>query len=147
MKQSLSSLYCCFLLVLFSTLINAQTTNDSTTLLALNQQIDTWVVKADTANLSKAYAADFVFNHGSGRVDNKQSWLVSASKGSFTSRQHDSAKVELHTNLAIIRGKLNVEKKNNTKPDMYYLWYIRVFTNNNHIWQLTSHTTYFEKHL
>ncbi len=121
--------------------------SDSLKVIATNQQIDNLVVLADTATLSKLYRNDFVFNHGSGRVDSKASWLLSAAKGNFISRTHDSLKVELHDFLAIVRGKLNIQKKNKDKVDNYYLWYIRVYTKQEKNWLLISHTTYFEKHL
>lgn len=121
--------------------------SDSLKVIATNQQIDNLVVLADTATLSKLYRNDFVFNHGSGRVDSKASWLLSAAKGNFISRTHDSLKVELHDFLAIVRGKLNIQKKNKDKVDNYYLWYIRVYTKQETNWLLISHTTYFEKHL
>jgi hypothetical protein len=133
-------------LILQGYVIQAQI-SDSLKVIETNQQIDNLVVQADTASLSKLYRNDFVFNHGSGRVDSKSSWLLSAVKGSFISRNHDSVKVELHNFLAIVRGKLNIQKKNKDKVDNYYLWYIRVYTKQEKNWLLISHTTYFEKHL
>jgi hypothetical protein len=122
--------------------------SDSAVLLALNQRIDSLVVARDTTSLRGLYAPDFVFNHGSGRTEGITTWLVSASRGSFTERRHDSVRVELHPGgLAILRGRLNVTKKNKEKEDRYYLWYIRVFTRTKKQWRLRSHTTYYEAHL
>lgn len=120
--------------------------SDSSLLITLNQQIDNYVVAKDTAALSKLYAADFVFSHGSGNVDNKQSWFKSVVKGSFVSRQHDSVKVELHPNLAILRGKLSVHKKANNKSDRYHLQYVRVYAYRDKQWQMISHITTAEYH-
>jgi hypothetical protein len=120
---------------------------DSLRLIELNQQIDDLVVSADTMQLRYLYAPDFVFSHGSGRVDQRSSWLVSASKGSFIRRQHDSVRVELHPGTAILRGKLLVSKRQSNKIDQYFLWYIRVYALREKQWQLISHTTYAETHL
>lgn len=125
-----------------------QPASDSSFLLRLNQRIDSLVVARDTATLRELYAPDFVFNHGSGRTEGRATWLVSASKGSFTERRHDSVQVELHPGgLAILRGRLNVVKKSSGTENRYYLWYIRVFTLTNKQWRLVSHTTYYEAHL
>ena len=120
--------------------------SDSSLLISLNQQIDNWVVKQNVADLEKVYAEDFVFSHGSGKVEGKKGWMVSVGKGNFLSRQHDSVTVELHPALAILRGKLSVEKKNKDKVDRYHLKYIRVFAYREKQWQLISHVTTSEWH-
>ena len=127
--------------------LQAQTVSpDSSSLIALNQQIDDHVVKQDTVSLKRLYAEDFVFSHGSGRVDNKQSWLRSVAKGNFLLRKHDSVRVELHPSLAILKGKLSVQKLNKDKMDRYHLNYIRVYAIRDKQWQLVSHSTTFEYH-
>ena len=45
--------------------------SDSSLLITLNQQIDNYVVLRNTAELDKLYADDFVFSHGSGRIERK----------------------------------------------------------------------------
>lgn len=120
--------------------------SDSSLLITLNQQIDNYVVAKDTAALSKLYAGDFVFSHGSGNIDNKQSWLKSVAKGSYVSRQHDSVKVEMHADLAILRGKLSVHKNANNKSDRYHLKYVRVYAYRDKQWQMISHITTAEYH-
>ncbi len=115
--------------------------SDSNFIILLNQQIDNLVVAQNTIALDKLYAADFVFSHGSGRVEGKQAWLNSVAKGSFLLRQHDSVVVELHPGLAIARGKLSVKKKNKEKTDRYHLKYLRVYAFRNNDWQMTSHFT------
>lgn len=119
---------------------------DSSLLLQLNQQIDDAVVKQDTSLLSRLYATDFVFSHGSGNVDNKASWLRSVAKGGFILRQHDSVKVELHGGTGILRGKLSVQKKTPKKTDNYFLKYVRVYALRNEQWQMISHFTFYEQH-
>lgn len=115
-------------------------------LLTLNQQIDNYVVLHDTAALDKLYADDFVFSHGSGRVEGKQGWFTSVAKGSFLSRQHDSVTVEFHPGIAIMRGRLSVQKKAEKDTDKYHLKYIRVYALRDKQWQMISHVTYWEFH-
>lgn len=119
---------------------------DSLLLVEFNQQIDNYVVKKDIPSLQKAFADDFVFSHGSGKVEGKEGWLKSAGKGLFISRNHDSVKVELHQDVAIVKGKLSVAKTNREKTDRYYLYYIRVYAKRNNAWQMISHSTTSEFH-
>ncbi len=119
---------------------------DSVFIISLNQQIDSYVVEKNTTALDKLYAADFVFSHGSGRVEGKEGWLKSVAKGGFLLRQHDSVIVELHAGIAIVRGKLSVQKKNKEKTDRYHLKYTRVYAYRDNSWQLISHYTMSEYH-
>ena len=130
-------------------ILHAQSTNqnDSNYLISINQQIDNYVISKDTAALNWLYADDFIFSHGSGRVEGKKGWFNSVVKGGFLMRQHDSVKVELHPELAIVKGKLSVLKKGKEKTDSYYLYYIRVYANREKKWQLVSHSTTSEYHL
>jgi len=120
---------------------------DSNRILMLNQHIDDNVVKQNIAELEKEYAVDFVFTHGSSNIDGKTSWLRSVAKGGFAKRQHDSVTVEMHGDIAIVRGKLSVEKKNKEKTARYCLRYVRVYTYREARWQMISHFTTSEFHL
>ncbi len=132
---------------LFCTYVSAaQQNSDSSILLLLNQQIDNYVVDNNVNALDKLYADDFVFSHGSGRVEGKQGWFASVAKGSFLQRQHDSVTVELHTDIAILKGKLSVIKKSTKENSRYHLKYIRVYERRNKQWQMISHLTYWEIH-
>ena len=144
MKKIIIILYLC----LPTTILCAQqsTSPDSIFIISLNQQIDDDVVQQNIANLTKSYADDFVFSHGSGKIEGKQSWFKSVAKGSFIQRKHDSVTVELHKHLAIVRGKLSVQKKGVDKPSRYHLKYVRVYAYRNKQWQMISHITVSEYH-
>ncbi len=122
------------------------TVADSNYVILLNQQIDDYVVENKTAALEKLYADDFVFSHGSGKVEGRESWLKSVAKGSFLQRKHDSVTVEMHPGLAIVRGKLSVQKKATHKTDRYHLKYVRIYAYRSKQWQMISHFTFFEYH-
>lgn len=123
-----------------------QKTNDSLSLLTLNQKIDNAVVSQDSVFLKKVYAQDFVFSHGSGKVEGKRGWLNSVAKGGFILRQHDSVKVEMHPGLAIVKGNLEVKKKTKSKIEHYHLSYIKVYAFRQKKWWLVSHSTISEYH-
>ncbi len=119
---------------------------DSSYLVSLNQRIDDYVVKKDTLALKTLYADDFVFSHGSGKVEGKTGWLGTVGRASYPMRQHNSVKVELHPGIAVVKGKMSIQRVNKDKIDMYHLRYIRVYALRNGRWQLISHNTTHEWH-
>lgn len=123
-----------------------QEKKDSSYLVSLNQQIDDYVVRRNVRVLDSLYANDFIFSHGSGRVEGKAGWLRTVGRANYPLRQHDSVRVELHEALGIVKGKMKIEKINKDKTDRYYLKYIRVYALRKNFWQLISHTTTHEWH-
>lgn len=148
MIKQMMKLVCLLVFSNFSLLSTAQDSNvsDSLFLLKMNQQIDQYVVEKNTTELNNLYANDFVFSHGSGKVEGKKGWFYSVEKGNFLSRQHDSVRVELHQSTAIVRGKLTVQKRNKDKTDYYFLYYVRVYALRHKQWLLISHITTAEFH-
>ncbi|MBC7948864.1 MAG: nuclear transport factor 2 family protein [Chitinophagaceae bacterium] len=124
----------------------AQVARDSAYLVALNQRIDSLVVIRNVTALDSLYAVDFVFSHGSGRVEGKSGWLTTVGRANYPLRQHDSVKVELHPGLAVVKGKMSIQKINKDKTDRYHLRYIRVYALRGRQWQLVSHNTTTEYH-
>jgi hypothetical protein len=130
---------------LFSDAQNGAVT-DSSFLLKLNQQIDDYVVSRNLTALDTLYANDFVFSHGSGRVEGKSGWLTTVGRANYPLRRHDSVKVELHLAVAVVKGKMAIQKISKDKTDKYHLRYIRVFAWRNNRWQMISHHTTHEWH-
>ncbi len=128
------------------TMLTAQQANDSLHLVLLNQQVDDEVVQRNLASLDMIYAEDFVFSHGSGKIEGKQGWLTTVKKANYPKRQHDSVRAEMHPGIAILKGKMYIEKLNKDKTDHYHLRYIRVYAWRNDRWQLISHNTTHEWH-
>lgn len=117
----------------------------------LNRSLDRAVVNKDTNTLNKHYGDDFVFTHGTGLVDSKDSWINNikriAKENRFISREHDSTQVELHGDIAIIVGTLTVERLNQKQVQKYALRYVRVYVLRDEVWELISHRTTKEWHL
>ena len=135
-----------FLFVFFfqlSTIIYAQTDTAETkhTLDSINRKLDRSVVNKDVAFMQKHYADDFFFYHATGMLDSKKSWIgkSESAKNMNQSREHDSVVVELHDNVAILKGILAVKLKPEANRPNYFIRYIRVYAVRNNIWQLISH--------
>lgn len=115
----------------------------------INRLVDNAVVAKDIEKLKKHYADDFVFTHGTGLIDSKESWITNIQRmgeARFVSREHDSTTVELHGNVAIIFGKLSVVREAKQQIRRYYLHYVRVYVLRNDVWQMISHKTTKEWH-
>ncbi len=114
-----------------------------------NRKIDKAVVAKDMEFLKKHYGEDFVFTHGTGLIDSKNSWLESIRKSKgYASREHDSTVVELHKDIAIISGKLTVGRLTPASDgtSKYSLRYVRVFAQRKNNWEMISHRTTAEWH-
>lgn len=136
------------LLLFLSTRLSAQEgpLADSLAVLELNRSIDQNVVRQRMAELKDQYADDFVFTHGTGLVDGKNSWLQSVAGTHYLERTHDSVRLELHPGMVIARGQLRVKKETREGTEGYHLWYTRVFGWRQGRWQLVSHYTNYEQH-
>jgi ketosteroid isomerase-like protein len=130
------------------TSVSAQLSEKQKVVDDINRNIDYAVVKKDVAILRQLYADDFVFTHGTGYVEGKESWIkdVENPAKKFTSREHDSTLVELHQDLAIVTGRLIISRSEKDKVYRYGIRYIRVFALRNKDWQLVSHRTIKEWH-
>lgn len=71
--------------------------------------------------------------------------MQTVKRANYLQRQHDSVTVEMHGDVAVVKGKMNIQKQNKDKVDRYWLKYIRVYRKK-HGWQLLSHTTIAEQH-
>jgi ketosteroid isomerase-like protein len=120
---------------------------DSMRLVEVNQRIDDLVIQQQVTVLDSLFAHDFVFSHGSGRIEGKAGWLRSVGRNRYPIRKHDSVKVQQHGDIAVLRGKMYIERIDKDKTAKYMLRYIRVYALRNNDWQLISHTTFEETHL
>ncbi len=114
---------------------------DSMYFISLNQQIDSCVVEQNMAALDTLYAEDFIFSHGTGLIEGKTRWLSTVRKTKYPERKHDSVTVEVHPDMAIVRGKLYIQRFDKGQIVKYTLKYVRIYALRKKIWQLVSHIT------
>ena len=81
------------LLVLNLLNIQFQYVDDQETLKNFEYKIAQAVVQRNLDTLKTVYAVDFVFTHGTGRVQNKEEWLQAVQKSDFIARELDAQSV------------------------------------------------------
>ena len=113
---------------------------------SINRQVDRAVVKKDIPFMQKHFSDDFKFTHGTGMIDNKESWIGKAQnlKVQYLSREHDSTNVELHNDIAIVTGVLKVVLPPGGSRYGYGIRYERVYRLTKNVWQMISHRTFAE---
>jgi ketosteroid isomerase-like protein len=126
-------------LVLFVQL-TASAADELTDLRAMDQRIEDAVVRADLKFLESVYAKDFRFTHGTGNVQSKDEWLESVAKRGFLSRKVSLVEVELHGEVAVTFGRLDVIKSGES-GEKYSLRYVRVYERRSGRWEMLMHRT------
>lgn len=125
---------CLLTSLLSSNYLLSQPVPDSNLLLLLNSRMDQLVIERNVLALDSLYADDFVFRHGSGKVEGKTGWFKTVKAANYLLRQHDSVKVELHPEFVILKGRMNMEKQGKERLDRYHLRYLRVFIRRSNRW-------------
>ncbi|MEO6328395.1 MAG: nuclear transport factor 2 family protein [Ginsengibacter sp.] len=110
---------------------------------SINRLVDNAVVNKELNIMTRHFAEDFYFRHSTGLVDSKKSWIDNVMKPatSFVSRTHDSVTMELHKDIAIVKGTLSVHKMTDGTKTGYALTYFRVYVLRKNVWQLLSHNS------
>lgn len=130
----------CLLVLVLLTQMTASGAEVFTDLRSMDQRIEDAVVRADLKFLESAYASDFRFTHGTGTVQSKTEWLESVAKRGFLSRKISLVEVELHGDVAVTFGRLDVVKTGEA-GEKYSLRYVRVYERRNGRWQMLMHRT------
>ncbi len=96
---------------------------DAAALMALERQVEAAYLHADTAFLRAPLREDFRFSHGGGTVAGKDDTLANFAKaGNFVSRTLTSVEVEVHENVALTSGRIEIRS---TRPAEYTICYVR----------------------
>lgn len=110
---------------------------------ALDIAVEAAFQRADVVYLREALADDFQFWISTGRPLSKAQVLASYSQpGRFPLRKASSIDVELHGNVALVNGRLEVRS---TVPREYVVCYLRLYQQRGTGWTLVSHRTFRER--
>lgn len=116
----------------------------------LDARIQRAIAVDDTPTLESVLASDFLFTHGwlSGGHETRQQILDRSRdrKGFYFSREVSEQIVELHGNVGLVLGRLDVRRQPiprnaETEPQCYALSYIHVYERRSGEWLFLSHRT------
>ena len=119
----------------------------------LDRRLQEAVVTGDVGLLERYAGKDLVFTHGllSGQTDTKGDWISLAKKEPklLISRKVSAQVVEIHGDVAIVLGRLDVRRLpstrlNETKQMCYDLKYVHLYMRRHGRWQWVSHRTVSE---
>jgi hypothetical protein len=131
----------------------AKPTGEAADVLALEQKIETAVVRGDVAFVSSVLSDDFHFVHGDGWTtggkalmeDDKAAFLKRVAEREYAVHDLDGVKVEMHGDVAITYGRyvsLFVPKNRGANPgQLNSIWFERVYAKRDGRWMFLSHRT------
>ncbi len=121
--------------------------NDSSaeaTVRELEEHVEAAIVTGDTAFLQSVYADDFRFTHFTGQIQNKTQWLGNVARRPFVSRKLDVLDVEIHGNVAVTYGQVDMTQRNEHGEHSSLLKYVRVYEHRSGHWQMLTHRSVAE---
>ncbi len=115
-------------------------TTAEATIRQLEDAIEAACVQRDVEFLRGVYSDDFTMKHGDGRLTPKAEWLdiIETGRESWVSREIIEHVVDLHDDVALTIGRLNMATPHGRR---YTLRYVRVLAVRDGRWQLLAHRT------
>jgi ketosteroid isomerase-like protein len=104
----------------------------------LEQRVDTAIFNGDTAFLQNVFSEDFRFMHFDGEVTDKVQSLQQVAKRPYVMRRLDSVKIEMHGDVAITEGLVDISAHGEHGNHSYLVKYLRVYQRKNSLWQMLS---------
>jgi len=122
------------------TLDNAtsQNVNAEGELRELEQRVDTAILNGETALLQNVFSDDFSFMHFDGEVTDKAQSLQQVAKRPYAMRRLDAVKIEMHGEVAVTDGLVDVSAHGEHGNHSYLVKYIRVYQCKNGQWKMLS---------
>ena len=111
----------------------------ATTIRALEQRAEEATVSGDTAFLENVFASDFTYARTTGEVENKAQWLQHVARKPFISRKIVAMDIEIHGDVAVVHGQLDVAVHDEHGGHANLVKYLRVYEQRNGQWQMLTH--------
>jgi ketosteroid isomerase-like protein len=113
-----------------------QRASNEAELRTLEQQVDDATRKGDTTFLESVFATDFRFLHADGGITDKAESLQQVAKRPYTFRHLDAVKIEMHGDVAVIDGLVDVNAHGEHGNRSYLVKYVRVYQRRDGHWQM-----------
>jgi ketosteroid isomerase-like protein len=110
----------------------------------LDRQWQDAIVLGDSAFIRERTSDDFVFTHGGGATQTKADWIRIAQRvpRRFLERRTSNQSIELHGDVAIVFGRLDVRVAgSDSVQSCYALQYAHLYTFQGGKWKFASHRT------
>ncbi len=115
-------------------------TSTEATIRDLEHKVEAAIVNGDTSFLKSVYADDFRFTHyTAGEVSDKAQTLEAFARRPFVSRRIDALNVEIHGDIAVTYGLLDMTSRSNQGEHSFLLKYVRVYEQKDGRWQMLMH--------
>jgi hypothetical protein len=111
----------------------------ATTIRALEQRAEEATASGDTAFLETVFASDFTYARTTGEVENKAQWLQHVARRPFISRKIVTMDIEIHGDVAVVHGQLDVAVHDDHGGHANLVKYLRVYEQRNGQWQMLTH--------
>lgn len=102
----------------------------------LEQRVDDAIRDGDTPYLKTVFADDYRFIHFNGEVTDKAASLQQLTKRPYLLRHLDAVKIEMHGDVAVTDGLVDINARGEHGGHSYLLKYIRVYQLRNGHWQM-----------
>ena len=117
----------------------ANSSAEAETVRAREYQVEAAFQRGDTAFLQVALGLGVRFTHGNGLAEDRAGVLSTFGRpGTFVSRTLTAIKVEMHGEVALSSGRIEIR---NTAGRDYTICYVRLYARRSGVWQLVSHRT------
>lgn len=127
-----------------------QPSGEAAEVLKLEQNIGAAIARGDAAYFDRVTASDFVMTHGDrwttggkpALVDDKKSFMKRVADHDYLVHDIDSAKIEMHGDLAITYGHYIGHMQHvPADREWFSIWYEKVYVKRNGQWLYLSHRT------
>ena len=122
-----------------SVLDSADDTPDAAIIRRLEQGVEAAIVSGDTTFLQTVFADDFRYTRTTGQIETKAQWLEDVAKRPFVIRKIVNLDIEVHGDVAITDGQLDMTVRNEQGEHSNLVKYLRVYQRRNGQWQLLTH--------
>jgi hypothetical protein len=114
-------------------------TQDTAAVRVIEQRLEEATVNNDAAYLEKVFADDFTYARTTGEVANKTQWLQNVAKRPFMYRRIVSVNIEIHGDVAVARGNLDMAVHDEHGGHGNLIKYLHIYERRNGTWLLLTH--------
>lgn len=114
-------------------------TQDTAAVRVIEQRLEEATVNNDAAYLEKVFADDFTYAPTTGAVANKTQWLQNVAKRPFMYRRIVSVNIEIHGDVAVARGNLDMAVHDEHGGRGNLIKYLHIYERRNGTWLLLTH--------